>query len=500
MSSRRYQPSLHRQQTLLLPPSVEEYVSETNNVRALDAYVETLDLLGLGFTHTQPTSGAGQPPYDPGALLKLYIYGYLQGLRSSRKLERETHRNLEVIWLVEGVRPSYKTIADFRQGNGDALKAVNRDFMLLCKELSLLGGEEVGVDGSFFKADASKGSIDTEAKLAKQLERLDKHIGAYQDAVAEQDAADDKAGKGSLVEDKHLAEKLRLLQARQAAKKARQQALKDSGEKQVSHVDEDARLLSKRGQTVAGYNVQIAVDSEHKLIVAEEVTQDGNDTQQLAPMLEQAQSMLQSEHLTGLADSGYYEGHQLKRCEEQEITVYVAIPDKSKKIAKENRFTRASFQYDSEGDVYHCPQGRQLHPCGKPHQKNNKWLTRYASRAADCKDCPVRGQCLTNKASIKQIQRWEHEAVVERHHARMQQQPQMMQKRGALVEHPFGTLKHRAGMHHFLMRGLKKCRGEFSLMVLSYNFTRVLTILGADFIREYCGQRQGNTVKNVQYA
>lgn len=500
MSSRRYQPSLHRQQSLLLPPSVEEYVSETNNVRAIEAYVETLDLLELGFSHTQAKAGAGQPPYNPAALLKLYIYGYLQGLRSSRKLERETHRNLEVIWLVEGVRPSYKTIADFRKGNGPGLKRVNRDFILLCRELALLGGEEVGVDGSFFKADASKGSIDTEAKLSKQLERLESHIAAYQQALAEQDAADDKAGKGSLVEDAHLREKLRLLEQRQAAKKAQQQALKDSGEKQLSHVDKDARLLSKRGQTIAGYNVQIAVDSEYKLIVAEEVTQDGNDTQQLAPMLEKAQAILHSEDLTGLADSGYYEGHQLKRCEEQDITVYVAIPDKSKKLAGENRFTRAHFTYDDEDDVYHCPQGKSLRACGKSHQKNNKWLTRYVSKVSDCKDCPVRSQCLTEKAGIKQLQRWEHEAVVERHRERMQGQSQMMRKRGAIVEHPIGTLKNRAGKHHFLMRGLEKCRGEFSLMVLGYNFTRVLNILGTDFIRNYCARRQGNAVDNVNYA
>lgn len=403
----------------------------------------------LGFTHTESVAGAGQPPYNPAALLKLYLYGYLQGLRSSRKLECETQRNLEVIWLVEGVRPSYKTIADFRKGNGPGLKRVNCDFILLCRELALLGGEEVAVDGSFFKADASKGSIDTEAKLSTQLERLERHIAAYQQALAKQDAADDKAGKGALVEDTHLQEKLRLLEERQAAKKAQQHALKDSGEKQLSHVDKDARLLSKRGQTTAGYNVQIAVDSEYKLIVAEEVTQDGNDTQQLSPMLEKAQAILHAEALIGLADSGYYEGHQLKRCEEQDITVYVAIPDKSKKMAAGNRFTRAHFKYDDEGDVYHCPQGKLLRACGKPHQKNNKWLTRYVSNAVDCKACPLRGQCLTEKASIKQRQRWEHEAVVERHRERMQGQSQRMRKRGAIVEHPIGTLKHRAGMHHF---------------------------------------------------
>lgn len=500
MFSRRYQPVLNRQQEMLLPPCVDEYVNQNHPVRAIDAYVDTLDLQALGFKNTHPVIGAGQPAYNPAALLKLYLYGYLQGIRSSRKLEREASRNLEVMWLIEGLRPTYKTIADFRKVNGAALKAANRDFLLLCKELALFGGEQAAVDGSFFKADASKSGIYTEDKLNKQLEYLDKKIAEYQQALVDQDAADDRAGKGSLVEDEQLQQKLEQLRNKQAKKKALQQQLKDSGDKQVSTVDKDARLLTKRGQTVAGYNVQIVVDDKHKLIVAEEVTQDGNDSHQLVPMLEKAQNILQSENLTGLADSGYYEGNQLKTCEEQNIAVYVAIPDKSKAIAAKGRFTREQFSYDPELDCYSCPQGKPLAASGKAHQKNGKWLTRYQSKATDCNQCPLREQCLGEKAAIKQIHRWEHEAVVERHKQRMGQKPGIMKKRGALVEHPFGVLKHRAGMNHFLMRGLEKCRGEFSLMVLGYNFTRVLNILGVDALRDYCARRPGNTLRNVGYA
>jgi transposase len=500
MSSRRYQPVLNRQQEMLLPPCVDEYINQNNPVRAIDAYVDTLDLQALGFKNTQPGIGAGQPAYDPAALLKLYLYGYLQGIRSSRKLEREASRNLEVMWLVEGLRPTYKTIADFRKGNGAALKAANRDFLLLCKELALFGGEQAAVDGSFFKADANKTGIYTEDKLNKQIEDLDKKIADYQQALAEQDAADDKAGKGSLVEDKQLQQKLERLQIKQAEKKVLQQQLKDSGDKQVSTVDKDARLLTKRGQTVAGYNVQIVVDDKHKLIVAEEVTQDGNDFHQLAPMLAKAQAILQSENLTGLADSGYYEGNQLKTCEDQSIEVYVAIPDKSKANAEKGRFTREQFNYNPEQDCYSCPQGNPLIASGNPHQKNGKQLTCYKSNATICSQCPLREQCLGEKATIKQIQRWEHEAVIDRHKQRMEQKPGIMKKRGALAEHPFGTLKHRAGMNHFLMRGLEKCRGEFSLMVLGYNFTRVLNILGVDGLRDYCARRPGNTLRNVGYA
>lgn len=498
MTHRRYQQTLNRQQDMLLPPRVEDYVSQNNTVRAIDAYVNTLDLHPLGFKNAQFVINVGQPAYDPGALLKLYLYGYLQGIRSSRKLERETCRNLEVIWLVEGLQPSYKTIADFRKENCAALKATNRDFLLLCKELALFGGEVVAVDGSFFKADTNKDHIYTEEKLNNQLKDLDKKITAYQEALAQQDAIDDKAGQDHFAEDDQLNEKLAILKKKQAEKKALQQRLETSGNKQISTVDRDARLLTKRGQTIAGYNVQIAVDSQYKLIVAEEVTQEGNDTQLLTPMLEKAQEIVESDDLIGLGDSGYYNGTQLKACEDQNITVYVAIPDKSKKIGQQKRFTREQFIYDEEQDCYHCPQGNPLTRNGSVTRKSDKKTHAvYKSKVSVCNQCTLREHCLTEKAKLRQIERWEHEAVIERHQERMKKKPQAMRQRGALVEHPFGTLKHRAGINHFLMRGLKKCRGEFSLMVLGYNFTRVLNRLGSDFLRDYCVQRQENALINV---
>ena len=500
MSLRRYQQTLNRQQDMLLPPRVEDYVSQHNTVRAIDAYVNTLDLQQLAFKRTQSIISSGQPAYAPSALLKLYLYGYLQGIRSSRKLERETCRNLEVMWLLEGLQPSYKTIADFRKENCAALTATNRDFLLLCKELSLFGGEEVAVDGSFFKADANKDGIYTEEKLNKQLDYLDKKIIAYQEAIDQQDKADDEAGKGCQIEDEHLNEKLLILKEKQAQKKVLHQQLKDSGDKQVSTVDKDARLLTKRGQTVAGYNVQIAVDSTYKLIVAEDVTQEGNDTQLLAPMLEKAQEILESDNLKGLGDSGYYNGSQLKACEEQGITPYVSIPNKSKKLAKQKRFTRDQFIYDAKQDCYHCPEGNPLNRSSHLLRRSNKKnYICYKSKVTVCDQCPLREQCLTEKAKLRQIERWEHEEVIERHQERMKENPETMRQRGALVEHPFGTLKHRAGINHFLMQGLNKCRGEFSLMVLSYNLTRVLNILGSDFLRDYCLQRQENRLKNIKY-
>ena len=500
MFIRRYHQTLDRHQEMLLPPRIEEYVSKNNTVRAIDAYVETLDLQELGFKNTKFAMKSGQPPYNPASLLKLYLYGYLQGIRSSRKLERESSRNLEVMWLIEGVQPTYKTIADFRKNNSTSLKASNRDFLLLCKELSLFGGEEVAVDGSFFNADASEAGIYTEDKLNQQLLDLEKKIDVYQQALAEQDARDDKAEQKNLVEDVALVEKIELLKQKQAAKKALQERLQKSGNKQISTIDEDARLLKKRGQTVAGYNAQIAVDSKHKLIVAEAVTQDGNDTQQLAPMLGSAQEILASENLNGLGDAGYFNGKQIKECTDQNITVYVPVPKHSSSAVKKGRFGRNDFPYNAEQDSYICPQGSSLTPIKGSKQKDGKNIISYRSKSSDCKDCPLRDQCLTTKAKVRVIERWEHEEVLEAHKTRMKESPGIMKKRSALVEHPFGTLKHRAGMNHFLMRGLEKCNGEFSLMVLGYNFTRVLNILGVDFLMDYCAQRRENTLKNIKYA
>lgn len=500
MIVRRYQKSSDRQEERLLPPRIEDYVTENNPVRLIDAYVDTLDLEELGFKHTQAIVTRGQPPYNPAAFLKLYLYGYINGIRSSRKLEAETRRNIEVIWLLEEIKPSHKTIANFRKDNSSALKAVNRDFIIMSKELNLLGGEEVAVDGSFFKGDSSKQSIYTEANLDKQLEILEKKINAYQKALDEQDATDDKAGKGSLIEDEKNKEKIEFLKEKQAEKKALQEQLKQSEDPQISTTDEDARLMSKRGQSTAGYNVQIAVDNKHKMIVAEETTQARSDKNQLAPMLEKAQEILQSNHFKGYGDSGYHNGIQLKACEDMGIEVYVAIPNQSSTAEKQGRFSHKDFDYDKENNHYTCPQGNTLTAGKKPRVKDGKNMIVYRSKTSDCNDCPLRSQCLSEKSTVRKIERWEHQAVVERHQKRMKNSKGSMRKRGAMVEHPFGTLKHRAGMNHFLMRGLEKCSGEFSLMVLGYNFTRAINILGVDFLRDYCARRQENGLKNAKYA
>ena len=454
-------------------------------VRAIDSYVDALDPIGLGFRHADHCVGVGQPPYDPRDLLKLYLYGYLNQVRSSRRLEREAHRNLELIWLLKGLRPGYRTIAKFRQENWAALKAANRNFMLLARELGLIGGELVAIDGAFFHGDASKASIVTRKKLTEQIAALDRDIEAYGKALDANDTAEAERSPGGADRGDgggaDIAQKVAALMARRAQMQADLEQLKASGETQLSRTDADARLLTKSGQTVAGYNVQIVVDAKHKLIAASEVVNDGNDTGQLYPMAKAAKEALGVEALQALADVGYYSGAALKSCEEDGIVAYVPQAERTGRLAAQGRFTHEAFVYDTETDAYRCPAGERLWPTkGRKHNTGGRIEIRYVSRKAICDACPLRGRCVTEKIPTRTIYRWEHEDVLDRHRGRMKGADALMHRRAGLAEHPFGTLKCRAGYRHFLVRGFDRVRGEWSLMALCYNFTRVLNIIGFD--------------------
>ena len=491
MPARRYKTGQCRLQDSLLPPRLEDYVDEGNHVRAIDAYVNSLDLASLGFRHAAGgVAQAGQPAYDPADLLKLYMYGYTNKVRSSRCIEREARRNIEVIWLLGGLTPSYKTIADFRKHNAQALVRLNREFTLLCRELGLFGGHTVGIDGSFFRANASKGSIHTQDKLKKQIESLEQDIEAWHAELDQNDRQDSRPDTPTTTEDPALTTKLEAMQETLAAKQEQLQTLEARGDKQISTTDPDARRLTKRGQSVSGYNVQIAVDDDHKLIAASEVTNEGNDSHQLAPMAERAKEALEVESLTVLADAGYYESDQLKQCEDGDVTAYVAIPNTAKRFDKNGRFSRKAFTYDVERDVYRCPQGRLLSRTGGQALINRKPYHRYRSSASACAECPLREQCLSDKGTFREIYRWEHEEVLNRHRQRMEaDQADRMRQRSALAEHPFGTLKCRSGWTHFLVRSFKKVRGECNLMVLCYNFSRVISILRMDGLVESVGHK-----------
>lgn len=481
MTNRTYKIGHSREQVSLLPPCLEDYVDRDNPVRTIDAYVDSLDLMGLEFCDVGSDGGAGQPPYAPGDLLKLYLYGYLNQVRSSRRLARETRRNVEVMWLLRGLTPGYRTIADFRKNNAAGLQAVNREFVRLARRLDLLGGALVAIDGAFFHGDASKASILTEKRLDEQMAALDRSIAEYAAALDANDRAEEaSAAAPPAPSAQEMTQRLIGLRERRAAAKADLADLQHSGDGQLSRTDPDARLLSKHGQIVAGYNVQIAVDDKYKLIVASAVVNDGNDTGQLHAMAAAAKEALGAAALTVVADSGYYNGETLKACEEEAITAYVPPPDRSHRLKAQGRFGLGDFQYDAAADRYRCPGGAELRPMRSlRRQATGKMALRYASRRSVCRACPLRGRCLSRNGTRREIERWVHEDVVERHRARFEQHGEaMMRRRKALAEHPFGTLKCRAGYRHFLVRGFAKVCGEWNLMALCYNFSRVLRILG----------------------
>jgi transposase len=490
MTNRTFKAGASREQVSLLPPRVEDYVGLDNPVRAIESYVNALDLAKHGFRHADRDVQVGQPPYDPADLLKLYLYGYLNQVRSSRRLEREACRNLELIWLLKGLTPGYRTIANFRKENWAALKAVNRSFVLLAHELDLVSGELVAIDGAFFHGDASKASITTRKKLTEQIAALDRDIEAYGGALDANDSAEAVGSRGG--DDRgdrdggDIGQKVQALMARRAQAQADLDRLEASGESQLSRTDADARLLTKNGQTVAGYNVQIAVDDKHKLIVASEVVNDGNDTGQLYEMAQAAKQALATETLTVVADVGYYNGATLKRCEEDGIVAYVPPAERTGRLAAQGCFTHEDFVYDAETNVYRCPAGEPLQPTRRLKQNTGGRLeVRYVSRKPVCDACSLRERCITAKSGTRTICRWVHEDVLDRHRARMKDAKALMRCRAGLAEHPFGTLKCRAGYRHFLLRGFDKVRGEWSLMALCYNFTRALNIFGFDrFIAE----------------
>ena len=404
--TRRYKLGLNRDQSMLLPPRVEDDVDENNPVRVIDAYVEQLDLEQLGFKHADGGLTAGQPAYWPGALLKLYLYGYLMRVRSSRRLEAECHRNLEVMWLLAGLTPGNRTIASFRQANAKALQRTCRDFVLLCRELDLYGRELVAIDGSFFRANAGTKGIYTEQRLQRGLKRLERDIGEF---LAAMEAADAQPEEGEKSPD--LADKLEQLRSRQADDQAKLERLKASGERQLSEVDPDARRLKKQGQKVTGYNVQISVDQKHKLLVCAEATSDGNDSGQLAPQAKQAKAVLGAEHLEVVADVGYHSAVQLKACAEAGIRTWVPEPAAKGPSGQAGRLGPSAFTFDAERNGYRCPQGEWLRHA-RTVSRNGQQVAVYKSPSTQCRECPLGSSCLPKKKPFRELYRSEHADLV----------------------------------------------------------------------------------------
>jgi len=461
-----------RDQVVLFPESVEDYITEDNPVRFIDAFVSNLDLAGLGFNRAEPAE-TGRPAYDPGDLLRLYLYGYLNRVRSSRMLERETKVNLEVMWLLGKLRPDFKTIADFRRDNLAALKQVCREFTLLCRKLELFGGELVAIDGSKFKAVNNRRRNFNEPRLRRAIQALEEKISSYLAGLDEADAAetdpDEPTPSGA-----ELHAKIRTLQERKAKYEVLREGLKASGAKQVSLTDADARsMVTHHNSTDVCYNVQTAVDEQHQLIIEHEVTNDPTDHAHLAEMAVRAKETLAVEQLEVVADMGYYDGAEVKQCAAAGITTYIPKPITSVN-QKRGLFTKQDFSYDEAKDCYRCPAGAELHYRYESFEQNR--MIRYYT-TSKCLNCPLKAQCTTNQRG-RRITRWVDEKLLEDMARRVRARPELMRRRQQLSEPPFGTIKRAMGHGYFLMKGLNKVGAEMSLTVLSYNLKRVINIIG----------------------
>ncbi len=469
---KRYVEGWNRRQTLLLPECVDDYVGENNPVRVIEVFADGLDLAALGFCRAVPAD-TGRPGYHPAALLKLYLYGYLNRIPSSRRLEREAQRNLEVVWLTGRLAPDFKTIADFRRDNGSAIRATCRQFVLLCRRLDLFSETLVAIDGSKFKAVNTRDKNFTPAKLQRRIEQVEESIARY---MAAMDTADRQESKAAPSKSGRLKEKIEALKQQMRRLRDLEDAVKAAPDQQISLTDPDARSMatSGKGTGVVGYNVQTAVDAKHHLIVAHEVTNVGHDRGQLANMAQQAQEATGHAQMTVLADRGYFSGWEVLACEQAGVVPYVPKPLTSGAKA-EGRFGKQDFVYLPKKDAYRCPAGEHL-TWHFNNVEDGKVLRHYWT--TKCHGCAIRSDCTTNKE--RRIRRWEHEGVLDAMQKRLDQVPQAMALRRQTVEHPFGTIKAWMGATHFLTRTLKRVSTEMSLQVLAYNMKRVIAIMGVE--------------------
>ncbi len=460
-----------RQQGWLLPERLEDYVSEDNPVRFLDAFVDSLDLAALGFQRAI-LSDTGRHPYQPGDLLRLYLYGYLNRLRSSRRLEREAQRNIELLWLLRQLRPDFKTIADFRKDNLQPLRGVCREFTLLCRKLELFGGELVAIDGSKFRAVNSKRRNFSATKLRSTLAEIDAKIDGYLQQLNAADAIEPDTTRPSAAQ---LQAKIAQLKQRRHQNAERLEQLQANGQPQVSLTDPDARSMKVGQSTEVCYNVQTAVDAKHKLIVEHQVTNAVTDMGQLTPMAVQAKQTLGVERLEVVADMGYYWGAQVKECVEAGITAYIPKALTSANT-QQGLFGKERFRYDVGPDCYRCPAGQELTYRSSSFELGRA-IRYYRAPLSVCRACVLKARCTRNKEA-RRLSRWEHEALLEQMQQRVLARPEKMKQRKALAEHPFGTLKRGMDAGYFLLRGLEKVRTEMSLTVLAYNLKRAINILG----------------------
>jgi transposase len=468
---KRFIEGTDRAQSTLFPEYLEDWIDEDNPVRVIDVFVNELDLGELGFVGVDPEI-TGRPSYHPSVLLKLYIYGYLNRVQSSRRLEREALRNVEVMWLMSRLAPDHKTIADFRKDNGRAIRQVCARFVALCRMMGLLTEASVVIDGSKFKAVNNRDKNFTRAKMERRMAQIEESVARY---LQQLDTADRQEPSEALkTKTSRLKEKIEKLKEEMRRLVGLQAVMLATPDQQISLTDPDARSMatSGRGSGVVGYNVQVAVETKHHLIIAHEVTNVGSDRSQLSHVAQEAKAVLQTDSLDAIADRGYFSGEEILACENAGITVTLPKPMTSNSKA-EGRFGKQDFRYVPYEDVYICPAGERLTYSFTAEDKGLV-LRRYRTNA--CQRCSIKHSCTTAKERL--ISRWEHEHVLEAVQRRLDEHPEKMRQRRETVEHPFGTMKARMGATHFLTKTLPKVATEMALCVLAYNLTRVMNIVG----------------------
>ncbi len=463
-----------RGQATLFPVVLDDLVPEDHAVRVIDAFVAGLDLVGLGFAKAEPAA-TGRPPYDPGDLLRLYLYGYLNQVRSSRRLERECGRNVEVMWLLSRLVPDHKTIAEFRRLNASPFKAVCRGFVRFCAEAELIGGQWVAIDGSKFLAVASKRAVVTAAKLEQQLKAIDRQVQGYLESLDAADAAEGDAASGT--DKRAVREALAKLKERRADVASTKAILAELDESQHVVGEPEARLMKTgEGRSAVAYNMQTAVDSKNKLVVHHELTNEPNDLRSLLPMASAAKEVLNAETLNVVADAGYSNGEQAKACEAMGISPYVPVQRAQNNQGEGMYFDRSAFSYDERFDSYRCPAGQTL-----TRQGSSDRLVLYTTKA--CGGCALKAQC--TGAKQRWVSRHLAEDALERMRERLQRYPEAMALRRQIAEHPFANLKYRVLSNgRFLLRGLRGAGAEMALAVLAYNFRRALNLLGGVQMRQ----------------
>jgi transposase len=463
-----------RQQSTLFPEVIDDFVSEDNPVRVIDMFVDHLDLLDLGF-ETVNAKLTGRPGYHPSTMLKLYIYGYLNRIQSSRRLEKESHRNVELMWLLERLKPDFKTIANFRKDNGKGIKNVCRKFVELCRQLNMFDDSVFAIDGSKFKAVNNKSKNYTPSKVQFHIDRVEKSIQKY---LSQMDTKDDNEKETDMTVS---ASKLVWLEQRLIELKTLEAEVNAHPDKQISQTDPDARLMKTHHmERKVCYNVQSAVDTKHHLIVDHEITMT-TDRGQLTLVAEQVQKTLDKKGITIIADKGYFSRTDIKAAQDLGMTVNVPQTDTSGS-AKKGIFNKSLFKYDKNQDLYICPAGEEL-----PHQRNatdkGLELKVYVNFYA-CRDCKIRDKCTTSLKEPRKMKRWVHEDMIDAMQQRLDDNPDIAVLRKQTVEHPFGTIKMWMGATHFLMKRKKNVSIEMSLHVLAYNLKRMMTIMGTTGLME----------------